>query len=125
MERGGGRHLPRHLPRGAERVRPALEPRRFDGRRDEPRPRVVCRDWLAFIHLSVDERRAGGLVVEHLLRGFEAVHLAAAKDLSERFSSEEVVFSSFHGALLRAARSEGLSTLHPTVREEFVMEDWA
>ncbi len=82
-------------------------------------------DWPVFIHLSVDERRAGGLVVEHLLRGFDAVHLAAAKDLSERFSSEEVVFSSFDGALLRAARSEGLSILHPKVRGEFVMESEA
>ncbi len=80
-------------------------------------------DWPVFILLPVHERRAGGFVIEHLLRGFDAVHLAAAKDLSELFPSEEVVFSSFDAALLRAARSEGLSTLHPTVREGFVMED--
>lgn len=80
-------------------------------------------DWPIFILLPVDERRAGGLVIEHLLRGFDAVHLAAAKDLSELFPAEEVVFSAFDGALLRAARSEGLSTLHPAVREGFVMED--
>lgn len=80
-------------------------------------------DWPVFLLLPVDERRAGGLVIEHLLRGFDAVHLAAAKDLAERFPSEEVVFSTFDGALLRAARAEGLSTLHPTVREGFVMEE--
>lgn len=80
-------------------------------------------DWPIFVLLPVNERRAGGLVIEYLLRGFDAVHLAAAKDLSERFPSEEVVFSSFDGALLRAARSEGLSILNPTVREGFVMEE--
>ncbi len=82
-------------------------------------------DWPVFLLLPLDERRAGELVVAHLLRGFDAVHLAAAKELSERFPSEEVVFSSFDGALLKAARSEGLSILHPRVREGFVMEDWA
>jgi uncharacterized protein len=80
-------------------------------------------DWPIFVLLPVDERRAGGLVIEHLLRGFDAVHLAAARDLSERFSSEDVVFSSFDAALLRAARAEGLSILHPKVREGFVMEN--
>jgi predicted nucleic acid-binding protein len=80
-------------------------------------------DWPIFVLLPVNERRAGGLVIEHLLRGFDAVHLAAAQDLLAQFPSEEVVFSSFDGALLRAARTEGLSTLHATVREGFVMEE--
>lgn len=80
-------------------------------------------DWPIFIHLPLHERRAGGLVVTHLLRGFDAVHLAAAQDLAERFLSEEVVFSTFDGSLLRAARAEGLSTLHPTVRDGYVMEE--
>jgi uncharacterized protein len=80
-------------------------------------------DWPVFLLLPVQERRAGGLVIEHLLRGFDAVHLAAAQELFERFPSEEVVFSTFDGALLKAARSEGLSTLHPKTWEGFVMED--
>ncbi|HKH43966.1 MAG TPA: type II toxin-antitoxin system VapC family toxin [Thermoanaerobaculia bacterium] len=80
-------------------------------------------DWPMFVLLPVNERRAGGLVLEHLLRGFDAIHLAAAEDLAERFPAEEVVFSSFDAALLRAARTEGLSTLHPTVLGGFVMED--
>lgn len=82
-----------------------------------------ARDWPVFVLLSVNERGAGGLVIEHLLRGFDAVHLAAAKDLAERFPSEEVVFSSFDAALMRAARSEGLSTLHPKVSGDFVMQE--
>lgn len=81
-------------------------------------------EWPIFVLLPVNERRAGGLVIEYLLRGFDAVHLAAAQDLSKSFPSEEIVFSSFDGALLRAARSEGLSTLHLTVQEGFVMEEW-
>lgn len=80
-------------------------------------------DWPVFLLLPVDERGAGGLIIEHVLRGFDAVHLAAGKELAERFPAEEVVFSTFDGSLLRAARSEGLSTLHPTVREGFVMEE--
>ena len=80
-------------------------------------------DWPDFVLLPVNERKAGGLVIEHLLRGFDAVHLAAAKDLAERFPSEEVVFSSFDAALQRAARSEGLSTLHPKADGNFVMQE--
>lgn len=80
-------------------------------------------DWPVFLLLPVDERKAGGLVIEHRLRGFDAVHLAAARDLSERFPSEDVVFSAFDAALLRAARAEGLSALHPAVAEGFVVED--
>ena len=80
-------------------------------------------EWPAFVLLPVDERQAGRFVLDHLLRGFDAVHLAAAQDLAQRFPSEDIIFSSFDSALLKAARSEGLSTLHLTVREGLVMED--
>ncbi|HEX7180554.1 MAG TPA: type II toxin-antitoxin system VapC family toxin [Thermoanaerobaculia bacterium] len=79
-------------------------------------------DWPSFVLLPVDERRAGGLVIEHLLRGFDAVHLAAAQDLFELFPSDDVVFSSFDKTLLQTARAEGLSTLHLAIRDGFVME---
>jgi uncharacterized protein len=79
-------------------------------------------DWPAFLLLPLDERRAGALAREHLLRGFDAVHLAAALDLFDRFPAEDVVFSTFDTALLRAAHAAGLSTLHPTVQEGLVME---
>lgn len=84
---------------------------------------LLAGEWSAYVLLPVQERKAGGLVLDHLLRGFDAVHLAAALDLWRSFPSEEVVFSSFDGALLKAARSEGLSTLHLTVQEGFVMEE--
>jgi predicted nucleic acid-binding protein len=84
---------------------------------------LLAGEWPAFVLLPVHERQAGRLVLDHLLRGFDAVHLAAALDLWRSFPSEEVVFSSFDGALLRAARSEGLSTLHLTIQEGFVMEE--
>jgi len=61
-------------------------------------------------------------VAEHLLRGFDAVHLAAACDLADRFPAEDIVFSSFDATLLEAARASGLSILHPLIREGFVME---
>jgi len=83
----------------------------------------LTRDWPAYLLVPVNELRAGRLVPEHLLRGFDAVHLAAACDLVERFAAEEVVFSSFDSSLLTAARSAGLSILHPMVRQGFIMED--
>jgi len=81
-----------------------------------------ARDWPSFLLVPLNEIRAGGLIPEYLLRGFDAVHLAAACDLFDRFQAEDVVFSSFDGALLKAARATGLSILHPTVRQGFVME---
>jgi predicted nucleic acid-binding protein len=79
-------------------------------------------DWPAFILVPVNERRAGDLVLDHCLRGFDSVHLAAAWDLIDRFPSEDVVFSSFDAALLKAAHGSGFSILHPMVREGYVME---
>jgi predicted nucleic acid-binding protein len=70
-------------------------------------------DWNAFLLLPLREHRAGVLAVQHLLRGFDAVHLAAALDLLHQFRSDDLVFSSFDNALLRAAQTAGLSTLHP------------
>lgn len=72
--------------------------------------------------LPVNERRAGGLVIEHLLRGFDAIPLAAARDLFELFPSGDVVLSSIDKVLLQTARAEGLSPLHLAVHDGFVME---
>jgi len=82
-------------------------------------------DWPIFVPLPLNERRAGGLVLEHGLRGFDAVHLAAALDLAARFPAEEIVFSAFDRHLRGAARTTGLSTLYTSVREGFVMEEEA
>jgi predicted nucleic acid-binding protein len=79
--------------------------------------------WPTLILLPLNERRAGALVVDHFLRGFDAVHLAAAHDLFGSFRQEDVVFSSFDNALLRAAGATGLSFLHPGISSGFVMEE--
>ncbi len=50
-------------------------------------------------------RRAGGLAEAHRLRGYDAVHLAAA----DRVSDTDLVLVARDGALLEAATSEGLA----------------
>jgi predicted nucleic acid-binding protein len=68
-------------------------------------------DWSSFVLLPVRERRAGALAVKHLLRGFDAVHLAAAFDLRDALGSNTLVFSSLDCKLLTAARDEGFPVL--------------
>lgn len=70
-------------------------------------------DWPRFILLPVRERRAGELAVERLLRGFDAIHLAAALDLLDLVEADNVSFSSFDARLLRAAGAEGVTSLLP------------
>jgi uncharacterized protein len=79
-------------------------------------------DWPKLLLLPVRERKAGRLVLDHYLRGFDAVHLAAALDLYDRFTPEDVVFSAFDDALVRAASAAGLPVLHPDVGSGLVME---
>ena len=83
---------------------------------------VLAIDWTRFILVPVRERKAGALAVKHLLRGFDAIHLAAASDLPGAFRGEPVMFSSFDTRLLGAARAEGLDTLHLSSRDGLVME---
>lgn len=52
-------------------------------------------------------------MVRYLLRGFDAIHLAAALDLQGTLGDDAVVFSSFDGKLLQAARASGLPCLIP------------
>lgn len=74
---------------------------------------ALAGDWPSFVLLPVRERRAGALAIQHLLRGFDAVHLAAAFDLREALDGGAVVFSSFDRKLLTAAHSEGFPVLGP------------
>ncbi|HVF59974.1 MAG TPA: type II toxin-antitoxin system VapC family toxin [Thermoanaerobaculia bacterium] len=76
--------------------------------------RQACEtDWPSFVLLPLGERRAGGLAVKHVLRGFDAVHLSAALDLVEQLAAESIVFSAFDAKLLDAARAEGIASLLP------------
>jgi predicted nucleic acid-binding protein len=71
------------------------------------------RDWRDFAVLPVEERRAGALALQYRLRGFDAVHLAAALDLRDLLGKTSVSFSAFDSKLLAAAQKEGLICLWP------------
>lgn len=69
-------------------------------------------DWGRYTVLEVTDalvRDAGRLAERHALRGFDAVHLAAAAELREPGTT--VAFGCFDGRLHRAARRERLSPL--------------
>lgn len=74
--------------------------------------RVVERldhDWPSYGVVELSDtvvRRAGGLAERRALRGFDALHLAAALEL--RGAGAEVVFLSFDARLTAAARRERL-----------------
>jgi len=89
-----------------------LDPQAFDLVRE-----TLETDWPKLILLPLKERKAGDLAVKHLLRGFDAVHLAAASELQELLQSEGVVFSSFDNKLLGAARAEGIPLLLPDAED--------
>ena len=67
-------------------------------------------DWISFIRIRVDDELNEYIdktVASHPLRGFDAVHLASAMILHERFH-DDLLFACFDGQLLEAARKEGL-----------------
>ncbi len=69
--------------------------------------------WQSFSVVDLDERAAGNLAVEHGLRGFDAIHLAAALQVKMVSDAPPTSFTSFDVKLNRAAREEGLSVLDP------------
>jgi predicted nucleic acid-binding protein len=71
-------------------------------------------DWARYTVVEITDalvRSAGRYAERHALRGFDAMHLAAATQL--RGAGETVEFGCFDGALNRAARREKLSPLAP------------
>lgn len=67
--------------------------------------------WSAFAILDLNETTAGELAITHALRGFDAIHLAAALDLRREAEAILVAFTAFDDRLARAARAEGLQVL--------------
>lgn len=65
-------------------------------------------EWQLYAALDFDELEAGRLVTTHGLRGFDAVHLAAAKILQNSGNHISLAFSSFDSLLNKAAAAEGL-----------------
>ena len=65
--------------------------------------RHLARRWDGFMLVDIAEIRAGGLATRHLLRGFDAVQLAAALTVRTAVGVRGIAFSSFDRALCRAA----------------------
>lgn len=70
-------------------------------------------EWTSYPQVVVDELTAGMLVIRHGLRGFDAIHIAAALNLLAELAPLTVAFSSFDTRQLAAARAEGLTVLEP------------
>jgi len=91
------------------RERGELEPRALELLQD-----VLDSDWSNnFVLMPVKERQAGALAVRYLLRGFDAIHLAAVADLRAMRPGNLVIFSSFDRRLAQAARAEKIPLLVP------------
>lgn len=74
--------------------------------------RDMDREWPQFLRLEVAESiimAAADLVEPHQLRAADAIHLASALSITERF--REVVFVCWDHRLNAAARKAGLTTL--------------
>ena len=69
--------------------------------------------WESFGRLEFDERVAGRLAAKHALRGFDAIHLSAARMLISDARGTSIAFSSFDNRLNRAAAKENMTVLHP------------
>lgn len=70
-------------------------------------------DWPKFLSLEVAEPLvffAGELVQQHVLRGFDAIHLASALYLAEQLDGEELEVGCWDSRLWLACREAGLAT---------------
>ena len=67
--------------------------------------------WPDFAAVEVDELIAGDLAVKHALRGFDAIHLAAALRIRAGIGKETITFSTFDSRQAAAARDEGFRVL--------------
>jgi uncharacterized protein len=70
-------------------------------------------EWSHFAVVDFDEITAGRLAEKHGLRGFDAVHLATAKQLKNSQPHISLAFSSFDSDLNKAAAAEKLNVLEP------------
>lgn len=98
----------------AER-RAALARARHTGRLVGEGYRIVIeafeREWGTYVAQDVSHpvvRLAGDLAEKHLLKGFDAIHLASALTLQQK-AGESVTFSAWDDRLMAAAAVEGLT----------------
>jgi len=71
------------------------------------------KEWGHFASIDFDEFEAGRLAILYGLRGFDAVHLSAAKLLKTSQNNISLSFSSFDEKLNTAASAEGFTVLSP------------
>jgi predicted nucleic acid-binding protein len=74
---------------------------------------ALSTDWDSFVIVDTDERLAGDLAVRHSLRGFDAIHLAAALVLDQGTHEVAIGFASFDERQRQSAQAEGLMVLGP------------
>lgn len=71
---------------------------------------ALLHDWTSIVSLAADAatiERAASMVWQHLLRGFDAIHLASAHELADDVA-EPITFATFDRLLWRAAQDTGL-----------------
>ena len=65
--------------------------------------------WPQMDTVLIDEMEAGELAIKHVIRGFDAIHLAAAVEIRTHAARDtKVMFCSFDDRQNAAARSESL-----------------
>jgi len=69
--------------------------------------------WRHFVVIDFDEIAAGAFAEAYGLRGFDAVHLSAARLLTSSEAAPALAFSSFDEKLNNAAAAENLTVLLP------------
>lgn len=67
--------------------------------------------WHDFAAVELDELKAGELAIKHGLRGFDAVHLAAALEVRAAAGGIPILFCSFDKTQATAARAENFSVV--------------
>lgn len=75
--------------------------------------KAFSKEWQNFAVIDFNEIDAGRLAAAYGLRGFDAVHLSAARLLKSAASIPSVAFSSFDAQLNTAAVAEKLNVLQP------------
>lgn len=72
---------------------------------------TLTEDWSGFSSVELNEEASAEMAVRLGLRGFDAIHLAAAVEIVAGSGLVPAFFSSFDRQLNRAARAEGLAVL--------------
>lgn len=105
----------------------ALARRRRDKRITEKEFQKAKRNlddqWPEMDTIQVDEIKAGELAIKHVIRGFDAIHLAAAVEIRTSAKAAEVTFCSFDDRQNNAARAEALAVVEPEHTESAVKEN--